>query len=108
MDEQSTWITNQQQVKEIALNFYFDLFTSDPTAGGEFVMGFFPIISNEKLVHECTDEEVTKALKDMSPFKAPWPDDFQAAFFQRTWVMTRPSITSITKQIMQGASYLSD
>lgn len=100
MDEHGNWITDQQQLKEIALKFYSDLFNSDLTVGGEFIKGRIPLIFNEKLhelEQECNEVEVTKVIKEMSPSKAPRLDGLHATFFQCTWAIIGPSLTSLTK-----------
>lgn len=50
----------------------------------------------------CSEEEVSKALKEMKPCKAPGPDGFHAAFFQRTWDVTGLAVNVLAKQVMIG------
>lgn len=38
---------NAEQLKDLALDFYKELFTADLSAGGEFMKGCFPLLSAE-------------------------------------------------------------
>lgn len=41
---------------------------------------------NTKLVAEFTVEEISTALNQMPPLKAPGPDGFSAFFYKHNWV----------------------
>jgi hypothetical protein len=41
---------------------------------------------NIKLLSKFTVEEISQALKQMQPLKAPGPDGFTACFYQQNWV----------------------
>lgn len=104
-DSQGAWITDQQRLKDMALSYYSSLFTSDAIGSVNFINGKFPPLSQVQLLQlaaPCTDEEVHQALKQMSPFKAPGPDGFQAGFFQSTWTLTGPSITALVRRVLSG------
>jgi len=40
---------------------------------------------NEKLLAELNVEEISQALSQIAPLKAPGPDSFPAFFFQQNW-----------------------
>jgi hypothetical protein len=40
---------------------------------------------NESLLAEVTLEEISEALQQMSPLKAPGPDGFSTCFYQQNW-----------------------
>lgn len=47
---------------------------------------------------------ISKALKSMSPMKAPGPDGFQLIFYQRTWIITDKSVVPFVKRLLRGES----
>ena len=42
--------------------------------------------NNEKLCAEFSEKEISDALFQIGPLKAPGPDGFPARFFQRNWL----------------------
>lgn len=72
VDGNDEWVYDQTKLKEMAVNFFSDLLSSDPHASGKFVKGSFPDLSQESiswLEREYIDEEISQALKKMSPYK---------------------------------------
>lgn len=104
-DKGGNWMSDQQRLKDIALNYFSSLFQSDSLAIGVFLKHQFPPISPNKrlnLEQPCSDEEVGTALKGMAPYKAHGLDGFHAAFFQQTWSTTEYVVTSLIQWIMRG------
>lgn len=90
MDE-GVWGSDQSKLKEMALTFYRSPFTFDNLVGERFLLERFPLLEANKLQsldNACTKEEVLKVLKEISPYKAPGPNGFQAAFLKKTWDIT--------------------
>lgn len=105
MNEQGQWVSDQQKLKDLAIEFYAKLFTVAPSCRQAFLRGAFPPISEAKfnlLQDHCNEEEVIKAIKEMSPYRSPGPDGFHAGFFQRTWSTTGQAAMSMVQQIMAG------
>lgn len=44
------------------------------------------------LAAPCTLNEITKALFDLSPLKAPGPDGLHPLFFPKFWNLTQKSV----------------
>lgn len=47
---------------------------------------------NDNLVAEVTVEEISRALHQMPPLKAPGPDGFSACFFQQNWALVHKEV----------------
>lgn len=59
MNEEGNWVADGVELKNIALEFYKNLFTADRLAGGEFITGGFSCVeasSLEELGKEVTME----------------------------------------------------
>lgn len=57
---------------------------------------------NMDLLKEFTREEVTVALFQMSPLKAPGPDGFIAEFFQKNWTMVGNEVCNAVLEIINS------
>jgi hypothetical protein len=65
--------------------------------------------ANEKLCSEFSEKEISDALFQIGPLKAPGPDGFPARFFQRNWGTLKDKIIAAVQEffrtgIMQGAN----
>lgn len=71
-NEKGEWIDDQQQLKELAITFFSNLFRSKPRLGSEYLKGQFPLIPANKqqmLLNQCTKEEITGYIKAMGLYK---------------------------------------
>lgn len=59
---------------------------------------------NEVLMAEFTIEEIQKALFQMGPWKAPGPDGFPAAFYQKHWDTIHTEVQNAVMDILQGGA----
>lgn len=90
-DEEGNWVEDQQQIKEIAVDYYTNLLgapNSSTYPGHAKVADYITKhISQEhadSLVRAVTDEEVFGTLKSMKRNKSPGPDGFNN-FFIHSW-----------------------
>lgn len=86
------------------MKFYIDLFKSDATCGGDFIMGRFPQLTEQlgKLGAAYNIEETQRALLSMCSLKAPGPDGFQPIFFKETWEITGSALHSFARGVLES------
>jgi hypothetical protein len=84
------WCTDDDILREEAQSYFRHLFCSNSSTAIEGVVDCpqAPTLNDEachSLTKHITKEEVTQALNQMHPFKAPGPDGFQGIFFKQYW-----------------------
>lgn len=99
--------SKEEELGEIARSFFRDLYTKDESLNpGELLNMFEPKITDEMngmLTKPFTDEEISDALFQIGPLKAPGPDGFPARFFQRNWgVLKRDVIEGVREFFETG------
>ena len=81
-----SWCKSQEEITDIAINYYSDLFTSNTPPISQLVLDTIsPSITNEMnadLLRNFSREEVEAALKDIEPLSTPGPDGMPPIFFQ--------------------------
>lgn len=63
---------------------------------------------NEELMRPFDKNEVTKALFDLNPNKAPGPDGFPAFFFQKEWDLVQNEVINTVLGVLNGGEPLDD
>ena len=56
---------------------------------------------NELLCREFTDTEISDALFQIGPLKAPGADGLPARFFQRNWALLKSEVIAAVKEFFQ-------
>jgi hypothetical protein len=83
------------EIKEIIVKYYDKLYTEQstwrPRVDG---LSFSSIDVEERLWLEC-DFEVWEVVRDLNGDKAPSPDGFTMAFFQKCWVVLKQDIMAV-------------
>uniref|UniRef100_A0A2N9G552 Reverse transcriptase domain-containing protein n=1 Tax=Fagus sylvatica TaxID=28930 RepID=A0A2N9G552_FAGSY len=97
-DDAGVWQTEKSRMAKIAVNYFQNIFTSiRPTEESvnsclEGMEGLVTDEMNTALLKDFTEKEVTQALKQMYPTKAPGPDGMSAIFYQTYWEVVGPEV----------------
>lgn len=90
------WCFDQDKLKGMAVEFFVRLYAKENAAGSiQIGRGRFLGIDQLDygfLTKPYSCEEVHRALIQMSLFKAPGLDGFQAGFYQQMWDVVRESV----------------
>ena len=97
MDESNQWQEDPTIVKNIAINYYKNLFsTSHTSVQDELLDAIEARVSepmNALLTKEFQPMEMRKALKQMHPLKALGPDGMNPLFYQHFWPIVGDCVT---------------
>ena len=89
MDKEGHRHQDSDKMEEIAVEYFDDIFTSTNPMGLESciegIERFVTVAMNHSLTCVFREEEVDKAIQQMHLSKAPGPDGFPAAFYQKYW-----------------------
>ena len=90
-DEHGVWQTDKSWVADIAIDYFQKIFTSSAPQLSSIdacLEGMGTVISedmNAQFLENFTSAEVSEALKQMYPTKAPGPDCKSTIFYQTYW-----------------------
>ena len=106
-DEEDSWKTNQEDITEILISYYQDLFTSSGQMESSRVWECVPnVITDEMnalLSRQFEAHEVEVALQQMAPLKAPGLDGMPPLFYQHFWgTVSQDVISSILMWLNSG------
>lgn len=83
VNSEGRWVEEKEQLKDLAVDFYTNLFQSEMEQPVEYLLGKFPIFDTEQGTvwdEEYTREEIRKALHQMGSWKALGPDGYRAGW----------------------------
>jgi hypothetical protein len=104
------WCTDDNTLREEAQLYFKTLFCSNDLnpCNGEIDGLQGPTLNEEachSLTKQVTNEEVTRALNQMHPFKAPGPDGFQGIFFKQYWHIIGEDVVSLISTAFETGSF---
>lgn len=90
----------------MATSYFEAMFTKDESVILELVEDLFDQKVdqqvNEELISEFTDDEISNALFQIGPLKAPDVDEFPARFFQRNWGVLKEEVIEAVRKFFWG------
>jgi hypothetical protein len=100
--DDGTYTDNVKEMGELTTKFFEDLYTADCDVEPEIIQNILePQINqqmNEDLCKEFSEEEISNALFQIGPLKAPGADGFPARFFQRNWATLKEDVIRAVKE----------
>ncbi|CAO2192714.1 unnamed protein product [Urochloa humidicola] len=95
------WVNDQVMMKGMVNQYFEMLYSKDPHVNPDVVSSLFTSHitdeMNEDLCKVFSDDEISTALFQIGPLKAPGPDGFPARFFQRNWELLGEDIIRAVK-----------
>jgi hypothetical protein len=100
-DSDGIWKDQPPDMENMALSYFQELFTKDPSLNSEELIGLtqgkVTPEMNHDLCRDFSDEEIGDALFQIGPLKAPGVDGFPARFYQRNWSMLKAEVINAVK-----------
>lgn len=99
----------QEEIEAAFVSYYANLFTSSMPTGLEECIWVLPrkvsIEMNVVLVRELEMEEITTAVQQMAPMKAPGPDGFPTSFYQDNWEEVKGEVCAAISSFFSSGNF---
>jgi hypothetical protein len=90
------------EMQRMAVSYFKSMYTRDPSLDDEVITSLIQEqVTQEMNIHLCKDfseEEISNALFQIGPIKAPGPNGFHARFYQRNWELLRTEVIKAVKR----------
>jgi hypothetical protein len=87
--QDGTWTSDKIEMEDMAKDFFQSLYTRDehvnPSRITDLIHQSVDEEMNKDLCAPFSEKEISDALFQIGPLKAPGPDGFPARFLQRNW-----------------------
>lgn len=97
-DEAGVWRVQQEEIGAVLVDYYKPLFASSDQIVTPSILECVPTLiteeMNEALCCKFEESEVTKALHQMTPLKAPGLDGMPPLFYQHFWGSVKHDVIS--------------
>ncbi|XP_071678521.1 uncharacterized protein [Lolium perenne] len=107
-DANGVWIDDPDEIKNLANEFFKNLYASDPTVCPVDLLNLIhsPITPdiNEGLCAGFTDDEISDALFQIGLLKAPGPDGMPGRFFQRNWALMKDEVIRAVRNFFDNGA----
>lgn len=112
--ENSQWFNKENDIVDIILKYFANLFSSSNPTGLEietsidYICPTVDNCMNNMLCAPYIENEICKSLFDMHPFKALGPDGFTTLFFQKNWTTVGKNVMSAFLKVLNDQGELND
>ncbi|KAK1682906.1 hypothetical protein QYE76_043754 [Lolium multiflorum] len=100
-DRNGMCVEDHEEIVKMTTEFFKDLYTKDSSVNPSLILDkIHATVSedmNEQLCKEFTETEISDALFQISPLKAPGKDGLPARFYQRNWALLKADVISAVK-----------
>ena len=97
-DDQDVWRVQPEEISLVLINYYQNIFSSSRLDITTNVLAHVTQVIMEEmnlsLTHEFMESEVSTALQQMAPLKAPGSDEMHPVFYQHFWSTVDHDVTS--------------
>jgi hypothetical protein len=91
-----SWTVDAKEMEEITRTFFQDLYSKDDNTDHKIITDLLQCCvdeeMNDRLCAPFSEKEISDALFQIGPLKAPGPDGFPARFLQRNWDILREDV----------------
>ncbi|KAH9742571.1 pentatricopeptide repeat-containing protein [Citrus sinensis] len=111
VDERNKWTREVDEIERILCDYFDNMFNSNNLTMHQLesaLKGMACKISSEMNAHldqPYTEAEITEALSQMHPTKAPGPDGLPAAFFQKHWKFVSQGVIAVCLHVLNDGGY---
>jgi predicted CopG family antitoxin len=108
-DSEGVWKDVPSDMERMATSYFQELFTRDPSLNSEELLALthekVTPAMNDDLCKDFTEEEISDALFQIGPLKAPGVDGFPARFYQRNWATIKVEVINAVKLFFRNRTY---